>query len=295
MDCIKISNLKIFAHHGVFPEETKNGQYFYINAELYLNCRKAGKTDCLDDSVNYGMVCHFITDYLVSHTFQLLEAAAEQLVEAMLQSIEGVQRVKLEICKPHAPIGLPFENVSVTVERGWHKGYLALGSNIGDKKEYFSYAIEELKKNRGIRVCGISDFIETKPYGVTEQEDFLNGAVEIDTLYFPKELLSVIQEIEAGANRKREQRWGPRTLDIDIIFYDKLIYEDADLILPHIDVAYRDFVLQPLEQLCPNYRHPILQKTVRQMLAELRGEEFHGYDCGHEKKPQNKDDFMEKC
>ncbi|MGN0352671.1 MAG: 2-amino-4-hydroxy-6-hydroxymethyldihydropteridine diphosphokinase [Roseburia sp.] len=277
MDCIKITNLKIFAHHGVFPEETRNGQYFYVNAKLYLDCKKAGKTDCLEDSLNYGEVSHFITDFLTSHTYKLLEAAAEHLVEEMLLSMHGLRKVELELCKPQAPIGLPFENVSVTIERGWHRAYLALGSNIGEKEKYLAYAVEELEKQRGIRNVRVSDFITTAPYGVTEQEDFLNGAVAIDTLFSLQELLELLQKIEAGAERKKELRWGPRTLDMDLIFYDKLVYEDDNLVIPHIDVEHRTFVLEPLAQLCPNYRHPILQKTVMQMLAELKGEDYHGF------------------
>lgn len=277
MDCIKITNLKVFAHHGVFPEETKNGQYFYVNATLYLDCRKAGKTDCLEHSINYGTVSHFITDFLTTHTYKLLETAAEQLVESMLLSMDLLQKVRLEICKPQAPIGLPFENVSLTIEREWHRAYLALGSNMGQKKDYLTYAVEGLGQKKGIRVVKVSDFITTAPYGVTDQEEFLNGAVAVDTLLSPQELLSCIQAIEEGAERKRERRWGPRTLDVDLIFYDKLIYEDEELILPHIDVEHRDFVLEPLVQLCPNYRHPILGKTVRQMLAEVKGEEYHGF------------------
>lgn len=277
MDCIKITNLKIFAHHGVFPEETRNGQYFYVNAKLYLDCKKAGKTDCLEDSLNYGEVSHFITDFLTSHTYKLLEAAAEHLVEEMLLSMHGLRKVELELCKPQAPIGLPFENVSVTIERGWHRAYLALGSNMGEKEKYLACAVEELEKQRGIRNVKVSDFITTAPYGVTEQEDFLNGAVAIDTLFSPQELLELLQKIEAGAERKRELRWGPRTLDMDLIFYDKLVYEDDNLVIPHIDVEHRTFVLEPLAQLCPNYRHPILQKTVMQMLAELKGEDYHGF------------------
>ncbi len=277
MDQITITNLKVFAHHGVFAEETRNGQYFYVNAVLYLDCRPAGKSDCLEESVNYGTVCHFISDYLEAHTYKLLEAAAEHLVEEMLLAMPLIKRVKLEICKPQAPIGLPFGNVSVTIERGWHRACLALGSNQGDSGRYLADAVKAMEESREIRVQKVSDFIETKPYGVTDQKQFLNGAVLIDTLFSPRELLAFVQELEERAERRRERRWGPRTLDVDIIFYDKLVYEDDELILPHIDMQHRDFVLKPLAQLCPNYRHPILQKTVRQMLSELDGIEYHGF------------------
>lgn len=269
MDIIKITNLKVFAHHGVFPEETRDGQDFFVNAELHLDCRTAGKSDCLEDSIHYGEVCHFITGYLQEHTYQLLEAAAEQLAEAMLLSIQGLSQVKVELCKPHAPIGLPFENVSVTIERGWHTVYVAVGSNMGDKETYIRDGIAQLREYPQIVAEQVSDLICTAPYGGVEQDDFLNGAVKLKTLLTPGELLDVLHVIEQKAERKREIHWGPRTLDLDIIFYDKLVYEDDNLIIPHIDMANRTFVLKPLAQLCPNYRHPLLHKTVSELLESL--------------------------
>lgn len=271
MDCIKITNLKVFAHHGVFPEETREGQDFYVNACLYLDCRKAGMSDTLGDSVNYGEVCQFITEFLQQNTYQLIEAAAEHLTEKILLRWRelGLKEVTLELCKPHAPIGLPFENVSVTLQRGWHRVYLALGSNMGDREAFLKDAVEKLKKEPGLVAQQVSDFIWTTPYGGVEQEDFLNGAIAVDTLFSPQELLALLHRIEQEAGRTREIHWGPRTLDLDIIFYDKLVYEDEALVIPHMDMQNRDFVLKPLLQLCPNYRHPLLQKSIRELYQEL--------------------------
>ena len=268
-DYIKITNLKVFAHHGVFPEETRDGQDFYVNAKLILDCRRAGQTDCLEDSLNYGEASHFITDYLQNHTYKLIEAAAEHLAEEMLLSMPVLKGVEIELCKPHAPIGLPFENVSVTMERSWHQVYLAVGSNLGDKNAYIAHGIEELGQVRGIRNIRVSDLLVTKPYGGVEQDDFVNGAIALETILTPQELLEELHVIEKHANRERIIHWGPRTLDLDIIFYDKLVYEDEELIIPHIDMENRDFVLKPLSEPCPNYRHPVLGKTVTQLLDAL--------------------------
>lgn len=265
MDTIKITNLKVFAHHGVFPEETRDGQDFFVNAWLSLDCRRAGMSDCLEDSINYGEVCAFITEFLTEHTYQLIEAAAEQLAQAMLLSMKGLLGVKIELCKPHAPIGLPFENVSVTIERSWHTAYLAVGSNLGDKRKTIENGISYLADQPTIRITKVSDMIETLPYGGVEQDSFLNGAIRVETLLSPGELLDVMHEAEQREGRTREIHWGPRTLDLDLIFYDREIYEDEALIIPHVDMANRVFVLKPLMQLCPNYRHPILLKTVEEL------------------------------
>ena len=222
-DFIKITNLKVFAHHGVFPEETRDGQDFYVNAKLFLDCRKAGKTDNLSDSLNYGEVSHFITDFLQDHTYKLIESVAEQLAEAMLLSMPVLKGVEIELCKPHAPIGLPFENVSVTMKRQWHEVYLAVGSNLGDKNAYIGNGIDELRRIKEIKEVRVSELLVTKPYGGVEQDDFVNGAIALKTLLSPQELLEKLHEIEQHANRERIIHWGPRTLDLDIIFYDKLV------------------------------------------------------------------------
>lgn len=269
MDKITITGLKIFAHHGVFPEETENGQDFYVNAVLYLDCRPAGLSDDLMKSVHYGEVSHFITKFMQEHTCQLIETASEQTVKALLLEFPLIQKVEFELCKPHAPIGLPFEDVSVTIERGWHTAYVALGSNMGEKESYIEKGIAELSEYPEIQIEKVSDMIVTKPYGGVEQEDFVNGAMKLRTLFTPHELLDVLHIAEQHANRKRLVHWGPRTLDLDIIFYDDLVFEDDDLIIPHVDMANRDFVLKPLLDLCPNKRHPVLKETMTQLYGKL--------------------------
>lgn len=269
MDKIKITGLKVFAHHGVFPEETANGQDFYINAALFLDCKPAGMTDDLTKSVHYGEVSHFITQFLQEHTYQLIETAAEQTVQALLLEYPLIEKVEFELCKPHAPIGLPFENVSVTISRGWHTVYVAVGSNMGDKETYMKEGIRELGEMPEIQIEKVSDFIVTKPYGGVQQDDFVNGAIRLRTLFTPHELLNALHLVEKHANRERIIHWGPRTLDLDIIFYDDIVYEDDDLIIPHVDMVNRDFVLKPLLELCPNKRHPLLGKTVTQLYGEL--------------------------
>ena len=272
-DEIRIENLKVYAYHGVFPEENEKGQDFYVNTVLYTQTARAGREDDLELSTNYGEVCHFITKLMQEHTYKLIEAVAENLAEEILLQFPLIRKLDLEIRKPEAPIGLPFKSVSVKITRGWHRVYLSIGSNMGEKEKYIEQALKALDDHRGISVKKVSSLLVTKPYGGVEQDDFLNGALEIETLLSPHELLEQLHEIEAAAGRKRVIHWGPRTLDLDIIFYDDLIYDSEDLIIPHIDMENREFVLKPLCEIAPNYRHPICKKTVRSLLQALNGAE----------------------
>ncbi len=270
LDQIKIEDLEVFANHGVFPEENVLGQKFVVSAVLYTDTRKAGLTDELSASIHYGEVSAFITEYLKSHTYKLLERVAESLAEALLLQTPGLEKVELEIKKPWAPVGLPLKTVSVKIEREWHTAYIALGSNIGDSEKLLQDAVKELDALEENSVEKVSDFITTPPYGVTDQPDFLNGCLKLRTLLYPKELLAEMNRIEQEAGRERIIHWGPRTLDLDLIFYDDLISEEDDLCIPHVEMHKRTFVLEPLEQIAPYKRHPGNGKTVREMLQELQ-------------------------
>ena len=268
-DEIRIDNLEVFAYHGVRKDEKENGQTFYVNAVLYTDIRPAGREDDVSLSTNYSEICHFITNWMQETIYDLIETVAETLAEQILLSFGAIQGISLEIRKPHAPGGLPFESVSVRIERSWHQVYLSVGSNLGDREAYLKEGIVKLEDHPLIQVQQTADFIETEGYGFTDQPKFLNTMVKARTSLTPRELLEQLNLIEDAAGRTREVHWGPRTLDLDIIFYDKLIYEDNVLILPHVDMENRYFVLKPLSQLAPNFRHPILGKTVTQMLDAL--------------------------
>lgn len=268
-DEIRIEELEVYAHHGVLSQETRDGQFFYVNAVLYVDSCKAGTTDDLTYSVHYGEVSSFITEWMQKNTCQLLETVCERLARELLLKYDLIYAIDLEIRKPEAPIPLPFGCVSVKVHRSWHKAYIALGSNMGDKEKYISDAIKALDAHRDIVVKKVSDLIVTPPYGGVEQEDFLNGVMEVETVLNPEELLEALHEIENAADRKRILRWGPRTLDLDILLYDKLVYASEDLQIPHVDMTNRRFVLEPLAQIAPYMYHPVSGKSIRCLLDEL--------------------------
>lgn len=269
MDSIKINNLEVFGHHGVFEEETKLGQKFVVSAELFMDLRQAGLSDDLTMSVHYGEVCRAINDFMKEKNYYLIEAAAEDMAKMLLIRFDKLSGLKLEIKKPWAPIGLHLEEVSVNIERGWHDVYLGLGSNMGDRKANIENALLRMEDDDDIKVCEVSRLINSKPYGYTDQDDFLNGAAHIKTLYTPSELLRCVNQIEALAGRTRDIKWGPRTLDIDILFYDNMTIDSENLTVPHADMKNRDFVLKPLNEIAPWLRHPVYNMTVSEMLNEL--------------------------
>ena len=161
------------------------------------------------------------------------------------------------------------KTVSVEILRERHTAYIALGSNMGDRGNYIKDAIKALNDIRECQVQQVSELIETAPYGVTDQDNFLNGCLELETLLTPEELLKELNRIEAEAGRERRIHWGPRTLDLDIIFYDDRIVEESGLCIPHVDMHKRKFVLEPLAQIAPYKRHPVYGKTVKEMLEDL--------------------------
>jgi dihydroneopterin aldolase/2-amino-4-hydroxy-6-hydroxymethyldihydropteridine diphosphokinase len=141
---------------------------------------------------------------------------------------------------------------------------------MGDRETYLNDAIAVMEGDPHCRVGKVSDFFNTKPVGPVEQDDFLNGCLELSTIYDPYELLEFLQGIENRAKRERKIFWGPRTLDLDIIFYDDKVLQEPNLVLPHPLMQERSFVLDPLVQIAPYAVHPVYHKTVRDLVRDLQ-------------------------
>jgi len=148
--------------------------------------------------------------------------------------------------------------------------YLSLGSNLGDRAQHLREALQALPSDR-LAVVRVSPVYETAPVDKLDQPDFLNLAAEIETTLFPMQLLRRVQRIERALGRRRLIDKGPRTVDIDILLYGGFVIQTAQLIVPHPRMHLRRFVLEPMAELAPNLRHPILGRT----MSELRAAVLH--------------------
>lgn len=146
---------------------------------------------------------------------------------------------------------------------------LGLGSNLGDRCAMLDGAVRRLDSHPGISVVKVAAYRETAPAGYLEQGNFINTAVAVDTSLSPTELLRAVQQIEAEFGRTREIRFGPRTLDIDILLYNDLVLESETLSIPHPRLHEREFVLAPLAEIAPEARIPPEGLTVKEMLTRF--------------------------
>jgi len=159
-----------------------------------------------------------------------------------------------------------------------HPVYLALGSNLGNRSENLRSAIKNLGK--GVKVIKCSQVYETPPWGYEDQPKFLNQVIEVETNLAPSELLEYVKEVEGSIGREKTFRYGPRSIDIDILFYDDMVIDSPPLVIPHARISERAFVLNPLADLAPDFLHPVLGETVLGLLAKVDQENIDIYSSG---------------
>lgn len=271
MDKIKIKDLEIYANHGLFQEEKTLGQKFLVTVCATLSFRDAAIYKDLDKSIDYGTLAHEIYDFFTKEKEDLLETLAYKLTKFIFDKYKIIEELDVEIKKPWAPINLPLDTASVRCIKKKRDYYIGVGTNMGDRESYIKRAFEEMEK-AGLEILDSAKIIETKAWGKTDQADFLNTVVKIRSFEDPLDLLHILQKIEIDLDRVRHEKWGPRTIDLDILLIDREVIYTEELKVPHPYLHEREFVLESLNELAPNYFHPILNRKIADIYAEIKNE-----------------------
>lgn len=150
-----------------------------------------------------------------------------------------------------------------------HTAYIGLGSNLESPAENCLKAVDHLDAHSDLTLAARSSLYQSEPFGLTDQGWFINTVVQLTTTLSPKKLLHACLSIEQAMGRTRIEKWGPRIIDLDILFYDDLILKNRGLEIPHPGIAERSFVLKPMCEIAPDFLHPKLKKTIETLLAEI--------------------------
>ncbi|MBR9647539.1 2-amino-4-hydroxy-6-hydroxymethyldihydropteridine diphosphokinase [Clostridium tyrobutyricum] len=269
MDSILINNLEIYAFHGVNQQEKELGQKFLLSAKIFIDIKEASQNDDLSKTVNYAKLCIDIENEFKKCKYNLIETAGDKLAEFIILKYDFIKGIRLTIKKPWAPIGRPVSYVAVEINKLWHNVYVSLGSNMGNKQENISKSITMIDNSKYCKVIDISSNYETKPVGYLDQDNFLNCAIYVRTILTPEQLIKFFMNIEKILKRKRIIKWGPRTIDLDILLYDNIISDSREITIPHPRMHERMFVLKPLSEIAPYVLHPILKKRIFEIENEL--------------------------
>jgi dihydroneopterin aldolase/2-amino-4-hydroxy-6-hydroxymethyldihydropteridine diphosphokinase len=254
-DQIVLKGISARGHHGVLDFEKRDGQVFVVDVTMDVDLAPAGSSDDLADTVNYAEVAADVVALVEGEPLDLIEALAARIADRVLAR-PLVEAVEVTVHKPEAPVGVPFTDVQVVVSRErCTPVVVALGSNVGDSVDTLQDAAVAL--HGLLDVTAVSRLVETDPVGGPEQPAYLNAVVTGTTHLAPSSLLAGLHDIEREHGRTREVRWGPRTLDLDLVQYGDPVFDtdvvmdSATLTLPHPRAHERAFVLVPWLQADP--------------------------------------------
>jgi len=150
-----------------------------------------------------------------------------------------------------------------------HTAYIGIGSNLESPAKNCLKAVEHLNAHPALTLVARSSLYQSEPFGITDQDWFVNAVVQLTTSLSPEKLLEVCLSIELKMGRTRAEKWGPRVVDLDILFYDDLILKQDGLEIPHPGIAERSFVLAPMNEIAPDFVHPGLKKNIKALLREI--------------------------
>ena len=255
-DRIEVRGLVVTTVVGVLPHERTIAQPLQIDLDLHVDLRDAGRTDDLSDTADYGDVAERVAAVVRESKDTLLERLADRVAE-MLVTIDRVEAADVKITKLRPPIPEQLDSTAVHIHRSrrdyddvrsdQHQAIIALGSSLGDREGYLRLAVGSFDY-----IQAISQVFETDPVGGPDgQGAYLNMVMAVRTTLDPYALLRRCRQIEAAAYRQRVLHWGPRTLDLDLLFYDDVHIDDPYLTVPHPRFAERRFVVAPLQEVAP--------------------------------------------
>ena len=273
---IIIKDLTLFGYHGVNEEEKENGQEFLFNISIFIDRDTAGKkgflkSDDIKYTVNYSEIIEIIKYINEKNRFDLLETLSSDIAEKILSFSPIIKRVRVRVEKTSPPISEKIESVGVEVQidkKIESRGFLSLGSNIGDREKNLRDAVDRIDRHKSIDVVKVSSIYETEPMYVKDQDNFFNIALEAGIYEDsnPFELLGYLKSIEFSMGRNNNTaRYGPRIIDIDILFFGETSIVSDFLVIPHPRISERKFVLKPLNEIAPDLRFN--NKSVAEMLG----------------------------
>jgi dihydroneopterin aldolase/2-amino-4-hydroxy-6-hydroxymethyldihydropteridine diphosphokinase len=251
-DRILLTGVRAFGRHGVLPEERAAGQEFVADLELVLDLGVAAATDRVAATVHYGELAADVAAAIGGEPVDLIETLAQRIAEVAL-GYDLVDRVVVTIHKPSAPIPVPFADVAVRIERARSTPaehvVIALGTNLGDRTTTLDDAVAALRRLPGLVVDAVSTVHETVAVTVDGPDPsrprYGNQVVVGRTDLEPDRLLAALLGIEQAFGRVRAQRWGDRTLDLDLVAQGDRVIDEPGLVLPHPRAHERAFVLLP--------------------------------------------------
>lgn len=257
-DRISLLGVRGRGFHGVLADEKRDGQEFVVDVVLHLDLAPAGASDDLDLTVSYAEVGADVLARIEGPSLDLIESLAEQVAADALAR-PGVHTVEVTVHKPSAPVGVPFGDVAVTIERRRSVPVvIALGANLGDAPARLDAALDDLSED--LEQVRRAPFVTTDPVGGPDQPRYTNSVALARTALSPAALLARLHAVEARHGRVREVRWGARTLDLDLVQYgdpatdDDVVSAVPELLLPHPRAHERGFVLAPWARVDPGAR-----------------------------------------
>lgn len=267
---ICLNGISVYTIIGCYPDERKHKQELIINLKIEIdNYEQIASSDDLNTTIDYDEAINYIKTTVENINYQLLEKLALHINNSILDYYPIANSVSIELIKPAICGKLADEIKVVHTSIREYNIALALGSNADNlPQQQIITAIEILATY--IKNIKLSKFYKTKPYGYQPQNNFYNAVITGATTLKPDMLLAKIKKIEKMLGKNEICLGGPRSIDLDIIFFDNLVYQHNFLIIPHPQMHLRDFVLKPLSEVAGSWMHPVLHKDVNTLCNELK-------------------------